>query len=123
MAAVATQVTKTVSSSGFHHRVLCEVIGSGPNGETTPASRFFTLQEHPAALTLSPRSESDAAAAAARSLRFLLVDPMPGSLLVFPSFLPHFVAPSDPTSAGEGADAPNIQPHGGPLRVSIAANL
>ena len=52
--------------------------------------------------------------AAARRMRFLLVDPVPGSLIVFPSFLAHFVAPVR-VNGGEPPD--------GPPRVSIAANF
>ena len=51
-----------------------------------------------------PMSEE---AAARKRLRFLMVDPRPGSLVIFPSFLPHFVAP------GSGSRE----------RVSVAANF
>ena len=37
------------------------------------------------------------------ALRFLLVAPTPGSCVVFPSFVPHFVIPSD---RGHATDAP-----------------
>ena len=40
-------------------------------------------------------------------LEFLLIEPVPGSCVVFPSFIPHFVIPC----------------HGPPNRVSIACNF
>lgn len=50
MAAIVAR--SAASTMSFRHRVLCEVVGSGPNGKTTTESRFFTLQEHPKALQI-----------------------------------------------------------------------
>jgi hypothetical protein len=68
-------------------------------------------------------SVADAAAAARRRLRFLLIDPSPGSLVVFPSFVPHFVAPcANPASRGTSATGGGDPEHTA-LRVSVAANF
>jgi hypothetical protein len=52
--------------------------------------------------------------------RLLLIDPTPGTIVVFPSFLPHFVLPCPPSShqmtAASGNDVTS-------LRLSVAANF
>lgn len=89
------------------------------------------------------------ASSAKAHLQFLLIDPAPGSIVVWPHFLPHFVAPGDAVRGsfasertdvdteaihvlrdrvrdGEAVDE-TFSPMGadaqGPLRVSIAANF
>ena len=47
--------------------------------------------------------------------RYLLIDPVPGTAIVFPSFLPHFVLPAPPPRAGA---APEDE-----ARVSVAFNF
>ena len=67
-----------------------------------------------------------AAAVAAAERRFLVVDPRPGTCVVFPSFVPHFVLPTPPArpddaggddGGGGGREAPAA------LRLSVAFNF
>ena len=72
---------------------------------------------------------------AAEALRYLLIDPIPGELLIWPSFVPHFVAPSPCASlAAEQSGHVDLtdEPRAGrvrptdsdaDLRISIACNF
>lgn len=75
-----------------------------------------------------------AATAGAAERRFLLVDPTPGTCVVFPSFVPHFVLPTAPARPGggdEGCGSGNSDGGGGgggggeapALRLSVAFNF
>ena len=51
--------------------------------------------------------------------KFLLLDPEPGTIVIFPAFLPHFVLPQQAQAAEPAADMAIERP----LRMSIALNF
>ena len=50
-------------------------------------------------MPLSPDEAAAAAAAGDMDMVFVQLDPVPGTVVIFPSFMPHFVTPKD---QGEG---------------------
>lgn len=75
----------------------------------------------------SGSTQQDAADAASAALSYLLVDPVPGDLIVWPAFMPHFVIPTS-IPAATAVDVPHKngqQAHDPGLvrRISIACNF
>ena len=57
---------------------------------------------------------------------FLLVDPVPGTFVVFPSFLPHFVLPTVATESAVASEEQHAHQRSAqqkPLRLSVAFNF
>ena len=67
-----------------------------------------------------PERCADSAAEAALQDRVLLIEPTPGTCVVFPSFVPHFVIPTGPPPPD---GTPAVAEGAPPRRLSVAFNF